>query len=122
MLLLGCVSDPVMTGKPQHWRGKSADSLRASWGEPTRIIRESERVEVWEYVKSGDFIAPGRERTDFNVGPKPFGGATGGITTLKQGERISEYENIRRFKIKDGKVTGWYAARMEGGRVVWEDH
>lgn len=125
LLFTGCASDPVLTGKPQDWKGKPAADLRAAWGDPTRIIPESGSVEVWEYVKDGDFVAPKREDTSFRLGGGGGSGmfaAAGGISTLKHDERLSRYENIWRYKIKDGKITGWYAARMEDGRIIWQDH
>ena len=124
-LLFGCATDPLLTGLPQDWQGKPAADLRAAWGEPTRTISESGGVEVWEYLKAGDFVAPKREDTSFRVGGgggSAMFGASGGISTVKHDERLSRYENVWRFKIKKGRVTAWYAARMEDGRVIWQDH
>jgi hypothetical protein len=124
VLIAGCASDPLLTGKPQDWKGRPASQLEMAWGPPTRRIQSSDKIEVWEYVKSGDFVAPKREDTSFRVGGGSGAGmfgASGGITTLKHDERLSRYENIWRFKIKNGKVVGWYAARLEDGRIVWQD-
>lgn len=124
-VVTGCASNPVLTGKPQHWKGKSVADLRAALGEPTRVIPQGKGIEVWEYVNAGDFVAPKEENTNFRVGGSgggPFFGASGGINTVTQGERLSRYENVTRFEIRNGKVRKWYASRLVDGRVVWEDH
>lgn len=123
-LFVGCASNPVLTGKPQDWKGKSASDLEAAWGEPTRVISQSDGTEVWEYVKTGEFVAPENERTSFNVGGgggSTFFGASGGINTTEQGQRLSQYENIFRFQINNGKVRKWFAARIVDGQTVWSD-
>jgi hypothetical protein len=124
LLLAGC-ANPVMTGKPQHWMHKPAEDLKAVWGQPTRTIPQKDGTEVWEYVKSGDFVAPGEDDTTFGMRGSGGGGgfrASGGAHTTKRGEHPSRYENVWRFMIKNGKVCQWYASRTEDGRIVWEDH
>lgn len=123
--LAACASDPMLTGKPQHWRGKPAAQLRAAWGEPTRIITQTANSEYWEYSRSGKFTAPGQDSTSFNLGAfgsGGFTGASGGINTLKYDSRQAQFENIARFLIKDGKVKKWAAMRLVDGQVVWSDH
>lgn len=121
----GCVSNPLLTGKPQDWKGKLAADLRAALGPPIRIIPESGGTEIWEYVNTGEFVAPKEENTSFRMGGaggSGMFGASGGINTLTHNERLSRYENVSRFQIKNGRVKRWYAARVEDGRTVWEDH
>lgn len=48
-------------------------------------------------------------------------GAGGGISTKKYDERLSRYENIYRFQVKDGKIRRWFAARVVDGATVWSD-
>ena len=125
LILIGCASDPLMTGLPQDWQGKRAEDLRHTLGEPTRIQTESDGSEVWEYRESGDFVAPGEEHTSFRMGGASGSGmfgAHGGIKTLKSGEREARYENVARFKIRNGKVKAWYAERLVDGERVWSDH
>jgi hypothetical protein len=125
VLLTGCVSDPVLTGMPQDWQGKNVADLKAAWGDPTRVIAESNGTEVWEYRKSGQFVAPGEENTAFRMGGgggSGMFGASGGIKTIKQGERQSAYENVARFSVKNGKIKKWYAERFVDGQRVWSDH
>lgn len=125
VLLAACASNPVLTGKPQDWKGKPAGDLRAVLGKPTRIITQTDGSEIWEYVNSGEFIAPQEENTSFRMGGGSGGGmfgASGGINTVTHGQRLSQYQNITRFQIRKGKVKGWYASRIVDGRVVWEDH
>jgi hypothetical protein len=123
--LIGCASNPVLTGKPQHWKGKRVEELRAALGIATQIIPQSDGSEIWVYSKRGEFLAPAQERTKFGImgagGSSAFG-ASGGINTVASGERVTDYENVWRFQIKNGKVRKWYAQRLEGGQVVWEDH
>lgn len=124
-VLSGCASNPVLTGKPQHWKGRSVAELKAALGEPTRVIAQAKGVEVWEYINGGDFVAPKEENTNFRVGGSGGGalfGAGGGISTVTHGERLSRFENVTRFEIRHGKVKRWYASRVVDGRVVWEDH
>ena len=123
-VLAGCASDPLLTGKPQDWQGKPAADLRAAWGEPTKVITQSDG-EYWEYSNSGDYLAPAEENMRFNAGGFGSGGgfgASGAVKTTKQGERISRYENIARFLIRDGKVKKWSASRIVDGQTVWSDH
>jgi hypothetical protein len=120
LLVAGCASDPVITGLPQHWKGKPSADLKAALGEPTEVIPQSEG-EVWIYRKTGSFVAAARDDTRFRAGGGSFGIA-GNVTTTKQGERLSEYENIMRFLVRDGKVRKWSAARIIDGQTVWSDH
>lgn len=126
-LLVGCAtSDPLMTGKPQDWKGKPAADLRAGWGEPTSTIRQSNGDEVWVYHKAGDRVIPKGESTSFAFGGIGTGstyGASAGFSSEKRPEdRLSHEENVCRFKIRNGKIREWYAARIVDGRTVWEDH
>jgi hypothetical protein len=125
LLLGGCVSDPMLTGKPQDWKGKAASDLRAGWGEPTRIIPQTGGVEIWEYTKTGELVAPEQNNTSFNMGGgggANFFRARGGINTTKHEQRLSQYQNIWRFMIRSGKVKKWSAARIVDGQTVWSDH
>lgn len=122
ILFCACASNPLMTGKPQHWKGRSAEELRAGLGEPTRVMPQPNGAEIWEYVKSGEFHSPEQETFRFGGGRVPFGGIQGGATTVKEKEGIKGYEDLLRFEIRGGKVRSWYAQRTEGGRVVWSDH
>lgn len=120
VVLSACASNPMMTGKPQHWKGKTVEQLRAGLGEPSRILPAENGAEIWEYRNSGEFLAPGRETMQFS-GKALFGAIDGGATTVKQGEHVTGYENLQRFEIRGGKVRKWYVERSEGGRVVWSD-
>lgn len=122
LLLCACASNPMMTGKPQHWRGKTVDEVRTGLGEPHRVIPQGNGSEIWEYRTGGEFLAPGHETMQFGAGRAFGGGIRGGATTIKEGERVKEYENLLRLEIRGGKVRKWYAERTEGGRVVWSDH
>jgi hypothetical protein len=125
LLFTACASNPVLSGKPQDWKGKGADEMRAALGEPTEIKPQADGSEIWIYRKTGEFLAPAKERTDFRVGGAGDGGAfgaRGGINSSKRSEQVTDYENIWRFQIKNGKVRRWYAQRFEGGQLVWEDH
>lgn len=70
-------TDPMVTGLPQHWKGKPAADLKAAMGEPTRIIPQSTGAEVWEYVRSEQVLIPKGENSSF-----AFGLAGGGKTLL----------------------------------------
>jgi hypothetical protein len=120
LCLAGCASDPLLTGRAQDWQGKLAADLKTAWGEPTKITRDSTGDEIWEYVQGGDFVAPKEDKTSFNVGVGSFGGG-GGISTRKYDQRLSNYQNISRFRIHNGKIKAWYAARVVDGTVVWHD-
>ncbi len=124
VLLTGCVSDPVLTGKPQHWKGKSASDLKAAWGAPTRIIPESNGTEVWEYHKATDMIIPKGENMRLGFGGLggQFGGSGAFSMEKRPEDRPAREEQVFRFKVRDGKITRWYAARILDGRIVWEDH
>jgi hypothetical protein len=122
LLLCACASNPMMTGKPQHWRGKGSEEVRAGLGEPTRILAQGSGSEIWEYRTGGEFLSPGQERMQFGAGRAFMGGIRGTATTVTEGERIKGYENLLRLEIRGGKVRKWYAERTEGGRVVWSDH
>ncbi len=114
----------MITGKPQHWMGRSVTELRTSLGEPTRVIPQ-ENGELWEYKETGEFVAPARDSTSFRAGGYAGGpafGMSGNTTTVRQGERLSQYENVTRFLIRDGKVRRWSAARIVDGETVWSDH
>ena len=109
----------------EDWQGKPVADLKAGLGEPTRVIAQSDGAEIWEYINTGDFVAPKEENTSFQMGGAGGGGvfgASGGINTVTQAQRLSRYENISSFRIKNGKVKGWGARRVVDGRVVWEDH
>jgi hypothetical protein len=122
----GCATDPMVTGLPQHWKGKPATDLKAAMGEPNRIVQQSSGAEVWEYIRSEQVMIPKGENTSLAFGlaggGNSFGGAGGFSSEKRPEDRTSNVENLRRFKIEKGKVTSWYAARIVDGRVVWEDH
>jgi len=116
--LVGCASDPLMSGKPQDWVGHQATELRAVLGEPTRILPSAKGGEVWEYVKGKDYVIPNGENLSGG-----FGGGVGGFSMEKRPEdQAAHEEQLFRFKIKNGVVSEWYANRTVNGRVVWEDH
>src|SRR5262245_36700912 len=97
LLTAGCASNPLLTGKPHDWQGKPATDLKTALGEPTRVIPQSDGTEIWEYVNSGDYVAPKEENTSFRMGGAGGGGmfgASGGINTVSQGPRLSRYENV----------------------------
>lgn len=124
-LLAGCASNPVMTGKAEHWVGHLASELRENWGPPTKIVTQAKGIEVWEYSESGDYLSPASQNTSFRFGGFGSGGAIGGgggISTVQNKEHVGRYQKVFRFEIKQGKVRAWYAARIEDGRVVWEDN
>lgn len=80
--------------------------------------------EIWEYVYAGEFVSPKQENTSFTMGGAQGSGmfgASGGIQTTEQKERLSKYENRFRFLIEDGEVKDWYAERLVDGRIVWSD-
>jgi hypothetical protein len=123
--LIGCAtSDPMVTGKPQHWKGKPSLDLRTAWGDPTRVIPQANGDQVWEYSRSGDFTVPKGE--SMSLGFRGLGGAyggSGGFSMEKRPEdRMSREEELYRFKIRKEKIVEWYAARFVDGRKVWEDH
>ena len=124
ILLVGCAGDPLMSGKPQDWIGHPASDLRSAWGEPTRIMTESNGAEVWEYHKASDVIIPKGEnmRLGFSGVGGPYGGSGGFSMEKRPDDRPAKDEQLFRFKIRNGKVNRWYAARMLDGRVIWEDH
>jgi hypothetical protein len=91
LALVGCASDPLMTGEPHDWVGHLASDLKAAMGEPTRVIHQSNyqdndpaiaklfegksgKSEIWEYVQTGDAISPKESDTKFRFGG--FGGST----------------------------------------------
>ncbi len=122
---VGCASpDPMVTGKPQDWRGKLALDLRAAWGEPTRIITATNGDEVWEYHEGNSMVIPKGESMSLGFGGlgSPSGGAGGFSSEKRPEDRTSRVEKLFRFKIRGGKIVEWYAARSVDGRTVWEDH
>jgi hypothetical protein len=125
VLLIGCASNPILSGKPQDWKGKPSGDMRAALGEPTEVVPQADGSEIWIYRKTGEFLAPAQDRTNFRMGGgggSGVFGAGGGINTSKRSEQVTDYENLWRFQIKNGKVRRWYAQRYEGGQLVWEDH
>jgi hypothetical protein len=142
LALVGCASDPLMTGEPHDWVGHLASDLKAAMGEPTRIIHQSNyqdndpaisklfeaksgESEIWEYVQTGDAVSPKESSTAFNMhgADSNLGfGAHGGINTTESPAHQSHYENIWRYEIKNGKVVKWYAARLVDGKTVWSQH
>ena len=121
-LLTACTTNPVLSGKPQDWVGHDAGEMRTSLGEPTKIVPQKDGSEVWIYSRTGEFVAPAEENTNFQIGGNAFTGAGGGINTVKGREHQAEFENVSRFLIKNGRVKQWWAQRLVDGRVVWEDH
>ena len=142
LILVGCASDPLMTGEPHDWVGHLASDLRAAMGEPTRIIHQSNYqendpaiaklfepksgdVEIWEYRTEGETVSPKQSDTGFNRhgADSALGfGAHGGINTTETPAHQSHYENIWRYEIQNGKVVKWYAARLLDGKTVWSQH
>src|SRR5688572_16199344 len=97
LLLTGCASNPILSGKPQDWKGKRADEMRAGLGEPTEIKPKADGSEIWIYRKTGEFLAPERGRTNFRMGGgggSAVFGASGGINTSKRSEQVTDYENV----------------------------
>ena len=121
IVFCGCAHDPVITGKPKHWTGKPSADLRAAWGEPTRIMAAGSNGEYWEYSKTGEFHAPAEKRMRFRAGTG-FGAASGGVTTTQTDARMSRFEDVVRFLVRDGKVRKWSATQLVDGRVVWTKH
>ena len=124
LALFGCASDPLVTGKPQDWKGRAAADLRTAMGTPTRIITAANGDEIWEYYLSRDRMIPKGESMNFSFGGlgSTAGGAGGFASEKRPEDRLSRVEQLRRFKIHKGKVTEWYAANIVDGRTVWEDH
>lgn len=125
LLVAGCASNPMLTGKPQHWKGRTTEELLTGLGQPSKVIPQADASEIWVYSRKGDYLAPAEESTKFRMGGgggESFFGAAGGINTQKQGERVTDYENVWRFLVRKGKVRKWYAQRFVGGQLVWEDH
>ncbi|HTI70376.1 MAG TPA: hypothetical protein VMF06_10445 [Candidatus Limnocylindria bacterium] len=123
--LYGCASDPLMSGKPEDWVGHPASELAAAWGQPSRVLPEHTGMEVWEYEKSGELVSPKQNDTSFHAAGADWNGgfgAHGGITSTETREHLSQYQNLCRFKIKDGRIKEWYAARLIDGKIVWQDH
>ena len=121
--LVGCASsDPMVTGKPQDWRGKPAVDLRAAWGDPTRVVTASNGDEIWEYREGADYTIPKGESIRAGLGSSPSGGAGMFSMEKRPEDRTSRQEQLFRFKIRQGKIIDWYAARFVDGRTVWEDH
>jgi hypothetical protein len=96
LLLAGCASDPLMTGEPKDWVGHTADELRAALGDPRRVISQPDGSEVWEYFETGNYVRENRSP--------------------------GNYENLSRYRIKNGVVKSWFVERSEDGRVVRRDH
>ena len=122
--VIGCASDPLLTGKPQHWKGKRTSDLQIAYGEPTKISKDS-MGELWEYRKSGEFNAPKEDRTEFKMsGSSGFGffGAGGGISKLQFNEGLRQVEDVLKFRVKKDRIVGWSAMRLIDGQVVWQDH
>lgn len=123
--VVGCSTpDPMVTGKPQDWRGRPAVDLRTAWGEPTRIIPQSNGDEVWEYRESSDFVIPKGENINLGFGGLGSDRGGGGAFSMEKRpeDRIGHEVKLYRFKIRAGKIEEWYAARIVNGRTVWEDN
>lgn len=120
----GCASDPLMSGKPQDWVGHQSSQLRATMGEPNKVIASTKGAEIWEYVKDKDYVIPRGENMSlgFRGLGGPYGGSGGFSMDKRPDDRQTHEEQLFRFKIKNGKVTEWYANRTVNGQVVWEDH
>ena len=123
VLLVSCASDPMVTGKPQHWKGKPAADLETAWGKPTRVVTASSGDQIWEYYQSGDLLIPKGENMSFGfAGIGASTGGAGAFSSEKRPEdRVSREVKLFRFKVRDGKIREWYAARTLDGRTVWED-
>jgi hypothetical protein len=96
LLLCACESNPMMTGEPQDWKGKSAEQLRTGMGEPQRVVPQPDGSEVWEYTSEGEFVREHRSP--------------------------GKFKNVVRYQIRDGKVKKWFFERYENGEVVKRDH
>ena len=124
LILTGCASDPLMSGKPQDWVGHQATELRGAMGEPARIIPSANGAEIWEFVKDKDYVVPKGENMSFGFGGLggPHGGAGAFSMEKRPDDQAAHETKLFRFKIKNGVVSEWYANRVVNGRMVWEDH
>ena len=127
LALFGCATaDPRITNKPADWKGKPAADLVRFQGEPTRVVKDADGSELWEYYKAEDMIIPKGENTSFFGGI--FGGSgaingSGAFSSEKRPEdRKARVENTMRFKIQEGRIVSVFASRSVDGRVVWQDH
>jgi hypothetical protein len=96
ILLVGCASNPLLTGEPADWVRKPAAELRNSLGEPTRTVVHQDGSQTWEYVTEGEYVREHRSPGHF--------------------------VNVTRYLVKDGKVRKWFTERIEDGVVVRSDH
>jgi hypothetical protein len=94
--LVGCATNPLMTGEPDDWVGHTTTELRAGLGEPNRVVPQADGKEVWEYVSTGTYVRENRSP--------------------------GTYENLSRYGIKNGIIKSWFFERAEDGRVVEKDH
>ena len=127
--LFGCATttaDPRITNNLADWRGRPAAELVGFQGEPTRVVKDPDGSELWEYYKAVDMIVPKGENMSFFGGVFGGSGASGGsgaFSSEKRPEdRTSHVESTMRYKIRQGVIVAVFASRVIDAKVVWEDH
>ena len=116
-ILVGCASDPLMTGEAHDWVGHTKADLIAGLGEPAKVVLQSNGTEVLDYVDAGYTLTPGLGHSKLKD--------HGNIADIKSSElppHESNYQNLKRFEIRNGKVVKWYEEHSVDGRVVFRGH
>ena len=142
LALVGCASDPLMTGEPHDWVGHLASDLKAAMGEPTRII-PPDQLPGQRPGHCQNVRGKSRRKRDLGIPPNRGGCFSKGKRYFLQHARRGQQLGIRstrrnqhdrnpgateplrehwRYEIKNGKVVKWYAARLVDGKTVWSQH
>jgi hypothetical protein len=143
-IMVGCASDPMMTGEAHDWVGHKMTDLVAALGQPTRTIHQSDynaddpaiarafegkpkgEIIILEYVDTGDAMSPNQGHISFGMhgtdSPNGGFGAHGGINTSETPAHESTYVNITRFEVRDGIVIKWFQSHSVDGVVQWAHH
>ena len=126
LILCGCASEknPLLTGNPKDWRDHPTTDLVTVWGQPTRIINQSDG-EIWQYIQESDAVIPKGSHASFNMGG--FSGS--GSSALGGGGGFSSHEQynahivkINNFAVRNGIIKKWYGEIRENDQVVLKEH
>ncbi len=145
VILVGCASDPLMTGEAHDWVGHKESDLIAAIGPPMRIIKQSDYsesdpavaklfegkpiggIEILEYSDTGNMTSGKESNISFGMhgatgGPGGLFGAHGGVNTTETPEHQSTYLNITRFEVRNGLIVKWFQSHSVDGVVRWIHH
>lgn len=133
LILCGCATEttkkntlnsPLLTGNTKDWRGHPTADLIMIWGQPTRILNQSDG-EIWQYVKEWDAVIPKGSHGSFNM--QEMGDSSGSIAGGGGGFSSHEQYNahfvrIDNFAVVNGIIGKWYGELDENDAVIFKRH